>query len=179
MTLTERRLYWQRRGYTEENPPPTIELFFNTNDGHRMIAENIQAQLRRNLGLNVDLQNQEWKVYLETLKTDRFQMYRAGWIADYPDADNFATLLTGASENNHTFWDNDEYDRLVAQAASESDVARREALYKELHALVLREAAVLPIYIYSTNRLVSGRVEYYPFSNMQGYVPLKTVRLKK
>ena len=106
-------------GYSESNPPPRIEIFFNTNDSHRMIAENVQAQLRRNLGLDVVLQNQEWKVYLETLKTDNYGMYRMGWIADYPDANNFVDIFTSNSEQNRTRWSNTEYDQLVAQAAQE------------------------------------------------------------
>ncbi len=85
-------------------PFPTVSLMFNTNEGHKTLAENLQAQWQKTLGIPVEINNQEWKVYLKTLQTaDKdmsnapFHMYRLGWVADYPDPDNFVSIFTSYS----------------------------------------------------------------------------------
>src|SRR5690606_2189578 len=68
-----------------------ITLMFNTSSGHQKIAEAIQQMWKEYLGLDVKLANQEWKVYLETIRDPQAtpQIWRLGWCQDYPDANNF------------------------------------------------------------------------------------------
>jgi oligopeptide transport system substrate-binding protein len=68
-----------------------VTLMFNTSSGHQKIAEAIQQMWRDTLGVNVKLANQEWKVFLKTIRSkDTPQIWRSGWCLDYPDANNFA-----------------------------------------------------------------------------------------
>ncbi|MCB0412152.1 MAG: peptide ABC transporter substrate-binding protein, partial [Bdellovibrionales bacterium] len=120
-----------KAGYKDRSKFPTLSLGFNTLDQHQRIAENVQEQLKRNLGISTELSSEEWKTYLNTLRVNPPNIYRHGWVADYPDPDNFLNLFTSYSENNHTFWGNSEYDSLIEKAVSESDASKRIELYKQ------------------------------------------------
>ena len=154
-------------------------LGFNTNEDHQRVAENIQAQLKTNLGIQVELQNQEWKVYLKTVRTDAPHMYRMGWIADYPDPDNFLSLMTSYSENNYTNWGNEEFDTLVESGRSVLDKEKRREIYRRAQQILTQvEAPVVPIYNYVSFYLVSERVKNYPVNQMQRRV-YSNVEIKK
>ncbi|HET8761290.1 MAG TPA: peptide ABC transporter substrate-binding protein [Nitrospiria bacterium] len=134
---------------------PPIEYVFNTGPVNTLIAENLQAQWKRNLGVDVRLDNVEWKVYLKRLEQDAPGMFRLGWGADYPDPDNFLALFTKDSGNNHSRWANARYDALIAEASSESDPARRLVMYREAQRLLTEEdVPIIPLFTHVQNMLV-------------------------
>ncbi len=136
----------------------SITLAFNTSEDHKRIAENVQAQLKRNLGLKVELRNEEWKVYISRLQVDAPHIYRSGWSVDYPDPDNFLNLWTSYSENNNTNWGDEKYDKLIAQGAVEVHREERRRIYRQAQKYLMEEAVpILPIYISSANYLISSR----------------------
>lgn len=152
-------------GYEDPKKVPRITLAFNTNDNHRRIAENVQAQIKRNLGIEIEVKNEEWKVYLKTLQADPPQIFRMGWQADYPDPDNFINLMTSYSENNRTKWGNPEFDKLVEEGAGELDPAKRQELYvKAQKILIEQDTAVVPLFTGVSNTLLSKRVENFPYN---------------
>ncbi len=158
----------KKAGYSETKPVPKIEIEFNTNEDLQRVAENIQAQLKTNLGLNIEVKNQEWKSFLNELKTDAPQIYRFGWMGDYPDPDNFMNLMTSYSDNNHTKWKNKDYDHLVETAAGEGDPTKRKALYDEAQKiLVEKDVCVLPLYIGVSQYMIADRVSKYPQNVLQ------------
>jgi oligopeptide transport system substrate-binding protein len=166
------------KGYTDLSQFPRLEIKFNTNEDHQRIGENIQAQLKRNLGIGVELKNEEWKVFLKTLKTDPPQLFRFGWLADYPDPDNFMQVLTSYSENNNTRWKNKNYDDLVLKAAGLIDKEERRKMYAQAEAILVEEdVPAIPLYSSVSHLLVSERVENYPMSSMSQYI-YKAVRLR-
>jgi oligopeptide transport system substrate-binding protein len=139
-----------------------ITLMFNTSSGHQKIAEAIQQMWNTNLGLNVKIVNQEWAVYLETTKSkDTPQVFRMGWCLDYPDANNFDAEVTlpGGSMNptdasgapsGGFMWNNPTYNDLLAEAAVETDPAKRVDLYSQAEQiLVYEDAVMIPIYWYT------------------------------
>jgi len=93
-------------GYPDGKGLPEVTLMHNTSEGHAKIAEFAQQSWKENLGVDVKLANQEWKVYLQTLTEDSPQIWRLGWCADYPDENNWTLEvfhpLKGA---NRTKWD--------------------------------------------------------------------------
>ena len=93
-----------KAGYRDRVRFLRLKLSYNTNANHKMIAENVQVQLRKNLKIDIELDNQEWKTYLKKLSLEQTQIFRLGWLADYPDPDNFMNLMASFSENNHTGW---------------------------------------------------------------------------
>jgi oligopeptide transport system substrate-binding protein len=138
--------------YPDVSKMPPITLMVNQVEGHVKIAEAIVNMWKTNLGVDVQLQQQEWKVFLETLQTDAPQIYRLGWSQDYPDANNFLKeVFHSGSAQNNTGWTNPKFDELVDQAALETDEAKRRELYAQAEdILVKQDAAIIPLYWYTT-----------------------------
>ena len=136
-----------------------IRIVYNTDQTHKLVAEKIQQQWRTHLGVRVELQNREWKVFLKELVTAPPAVYRLGWGADFPDPDNFMNLFTSYSQNNHTGWSNPRYDALVQDAAREPDVARRQRLYDEAQRILCElDVPIVPFFVASLNLAVAPRV---------------------
>jgi oligopeptide transport system substrate-binding protein len=161
------KAYLKEAGFEDPKKFPKTAIGFNTNEDHKRIAENVQAQLKRNLGIEVELKNEEWKVYLSSLRVDPPNMYRMGWVADYPDPDNYMTLMTSYSENNRTGWKNKEYDSLVEAGAAELDPAKRREIYTKAHKILMEdEVPAMPFYTGIAQYLISGRVKNFPMNAM-------------
>ncbi len=159
--------YLKKAGYEDPRKLPRVVIGFNTNDNHKRIAENIQEQLKKYLGVSVELKNEEWKVYLSTLNVNAYPIFRLGWMADYPDPDNFMSLMLSYSENNRGKWANKNYDKLIETAVSEMDLQKRLALYNQAQKVMLEEgAAVIPIYSGVRNQLISKRLKDFPVNVM-------------
>lgn len=157
-------------GFKDRSKFPRVTLGFNTQDSHQRIAENVQAQLKKNLGIDVELANEEWKTFLQTLKTDPPSIFRMGWLADYPDPDNFLNLMTSFSDNNHTRWGNEKFDSLIQKAVSITDKAERLSLYKEAQEILTeKDAPVVPIFTMVSQHLISNRVKNYPVNPMRQF----------
>jgi oligopeptide transport system substrate-binding protein len=145
---------------------PTIEVHYNTSDAHKDIAIVIADAWAKNLGINVKLLNQEWKVYLDTQSSLGYDVSRSAWIGDYADANNFIDLFMTGGENNKTGWGNEEYDRLVRAGNNELDPQKRMALMAEAEAILMDEMPVLPLYYYVTQTTYSPRLGGY-FANVK------------
>ncbi len=162
-TLADAQRLLAEAGFPGGRGFPTAELMYNTSENHRQLAEAIQAMWRRNLGIEVTLVNQEWKVYLDSQVTLNYQLQRGGWIADYVDPHVFLEIWTTGNTNNNTGWSNAHYDRLCAQAIAAQDQATRYAIYQRMDAILVDELPVLPIYYYTRVHAISPRVKgYYP-----------------
>ena len=147
-------------GYPGGKGFPNITFMFDTRDDNKVIAERLQSMWKKNLGVDLRAQNEDWKVYLNRLKSEVPPMFRMGWGADYPDPDNFLNLFTSYSGNNHTKWKSKEYDSLIEKAAGESSLPKRLALYKKAQELLTeKDAVIIPLFIDSLNVLVSPSVK--------------------
>jgi oligopeptide transport system substrate-binding protein len=129
------------------SPKKDINLFFNNAPGHKEIATAVQAQWTQ-LGINSTLKQQEWAQYLEFLgppPNNAVDVYRLGWIYDFPDAINGLELWTCDSGNNNTNYCDKDFDALVAQAKEEPDETARFAIYKQLEEKLFGQDGALPI----------------------------------
>lgn len=154
---TARALY-RAAGYSED-APLELELRYNTQENHRKIAIAIAWMWKEALGVRTRLINEEFKVFLTTrrLKQDT-QVFRAGWIGDYNDAFTFAEILHSKHGLNDTGYASARYDRLLEQAAAEPEAAQRRAYLEAAEARMLSDMPVLPIYFYTSRRLVKPHV---------------------
>ncbi len=168
--------YLKDAGYDEINPFPKIQLSFNTLEDHKRIAENVQSQLKENLGIKVEIKNEEWKVYLQTVRVNPSHMYRMGWVADYPDPNNFFELLLSYSEQNHTGWKNKTFDKIIEDAVELVDnKPKRLELYLRAHQiLVNQDVPVFPVYTKVAHHLIANRVISFPINVMEEYKLKKT-----
>ena len=102
-------------------------------------------QAWENLGLRVEIQQTEYATFLQDVHENRFQMFQFGWIADYPDPQNFLDILFHSeSENNHTNYSNPEVDALLEQARVEPDQDTRYQLYNRIETMILADAPWVP-----------------------------------
>jgi oligopeptide transport system substrate-binding protein len=141
--LEARRLLAQA-GYGEggrELPP--IAIHYNTRESHRDVAEVIADSWRRNLGIRARLENQEWRVFMDTQRKIDYDVSRSSWIADTVDPYGFLEIFTTGNENNRTGWDDPRYDELVL---------------REAEGILLEELPILPIYAYASKNLVDPRL---------------------
>ena len=136
-------------GYPNGEGFPSLELLYNTTEGHRIIAEAIQQMWKKNLNINVTLQNQEWKVYLDRQRQMDYQISRAGWTGDYPDPNTFLDMWTSWSQQNQTGWSDTKYDALIRKAAITKDPGARLEVFQEAEEILMDQLPIIPIYIYT------------------------------
>ena len=103
-------------GYPHGAGFPKINIFINTSEAHRTIAEAIQQMWKSELGIQVGITNQEWKVYLDTITKHNFDVARLGWIGDLDPIGFLDTLRTG-SPDNISNWSNPQFDALMQHLA--------------------------------------------------------------
>ncbi len=146
-------------GYPDGKDFPKTELLYNTLESHKIIAEALQQMWKKNLGIDITLRNEEWKVYLDSKKRGNFDLFRYGWIADYVDPNAFLDMWLSYSGNNASGWKNPEYDALIAEAGRTLDTAARYKVFQKAEALLLEEMPVIPIYYYATGYLLRPSVK--------------------
>ena len=165
-------------GYPGGTGFPSVSVAYNTGQTNRLIAEFVQAQWKKNLNVEVELENLEWKVFLNLLKNDAPQIFRLGWGADFPDPDNFMNLFISESGNNRLRWSNLRYDALVAQGASERDLKKRQAIYDEAQAILTEtDVPMISLFISPQNLLVKPYVLGLQL-NVMDILYLKNIRLE-
>lgn len=155
---------------------PKLEILYNSNEGHRKIAEAIQQMWKRGLGIDVGLYNQEGKVWTDSMRALNYQIARFAWIGDYLDPSTFLDTMTSDSGNNQTGWKNAEYDRVIAAAHDTADRAKRYDYYQRAEEILAAECPVAPIYFYNRNNLRRPEVKGW-YGNLLDQHPLKGVYL--
>lgn len=164
-------------GYTNRNKFPKIKFLFPESGNNRIIAEILQSMWMENLGIEVEVQGLEWKIYLITLDIDRPHMFRAGWAADYPDPHNFMNIFTCNGGNNETGWCSSTYDKIINQASYETLNDVREKLYiKAQNELIFNENIIIPLFISNQIYLKNKRIKEINFSKM-GIINFKEIQL--
>jgi ABC-type oligopeptide transport system substrate-binding subunit len=99
------------------------------------------------LGVKVEIQQTEWATFLQDLHDRRYQMFRIGWGADYPDPENFLDILFHSeSDNNHSGYNNLEVDSLLERARVERNREARFALYNQAEQMILDDAPWIPLW---------------------------------
>ena len=149
-----RELYAQA-GYSAQRPLE-VELLYNTQSDHKIMAVAIAQMWKQVLGVRVRLINQEWKVFLQTRQEKRdTQVFRAGWIGDYGDPETFLSILASWHEMNDTGYASKVYDDALETAMTEPDAMRRMQLLRSAEQILLQDLPVIPLYFYSSKHLVS------------------------
>lgn len=150
--------YYQQAGYSKDKPLE-VELLYNTSENHKKIAIALAAMWKQALGAKITLRNEEWKVYLNSRSQRQFELIRSGWIGDFNDASNFLDLFrSDIGTMNPSAWKNKQYDSLMQQAQAQADASKRAELMQQAERILLDEAALISIYHYTTQHLVSNKI---------------------
>jgi oligopeptide transport system substrate-binding protein len=138
--------------------PLRVELRYNTSGVHRRTAVAVAAMWKQVLGVETELVNEEWKVFVNNRRLGVVtEVFRGGWIADYADPASFLDLFRAGSEMNFTFFANPGYDELLDQADASAG-ADRIGLLRRAETLLLQDMPAIPLYYYVSRHLVKPGV---------------------
>lgn len=161
-------------GYAGGAGLPPVSLSFNTSEGHKQVAEALQAMWQQELGITVELKNQEWKVFLANAEQMNFQLCRMGWVGDYADPYTFLELLTSDCGNNHSNWSSPAYDQLLEEANRQSEPEKRLDMLRQAEAMALEAQPLIPLYVYTRSQLIKPYVRGI-WGNHQDRHPWKSI----
>ena len=165
---------------------PTLTYLYNTSEGHKAIAEYLQSALA-SVGINMQLENQEWNTYLNTRKAGDYSVARNGWLSDYNDPISFLDMwITGSGNNDVQFGKGDHatvaaydmdltdlgydikvedgtwaetYDVIIPLIKTCTDTETRYALMHRAEDLLMSTGAIVPLYFYTDLYMIDDAVE--------------------
>jgi len=124
-------------------------VVYNTYEVHKAVAESFQRNMKDTLGMEVTINNMEWKTLLQRMREGDFQVGRGGWCADYPDPTSFLEVFHSGNENNYGGYNNPEYDALLSQIDRTADNDERNRLMAKAEGMLNRDLPIIPIYFYT------------------------------
>lgn len=174
---------------------PTLTYLYNTNEGHKAIGEYLQSAMA-NIGITMNLENQEWNTFLQTRKNGDFSVARNGWLADYNDPICFLDMWVTASGNNDVQFGKgahagvkaysldltkygydvkvengtwaETYDVLISTIKGCTDNEKRYEMMHLAEDMLMSTGCIVPLYFYTDIYMISKTVDGF-FSNPLGY----------
>ncbi|OPJ56543.1 peptide ABC transporter substrate-binding protein [Clostridium oryzae] len=131
-------------GYPNGKGLPTIEYSYNSDPVNKQVAQALQDMWKK-IGVNVKLNEVEWKVLLTNLKQGKFDISRDNWIGDYMDPMTFMQLVVSNDGNNDGKYKNSKYDKLIAAAKLEKDPAKRMQYIHQAEDILMGDVGVIPV----------------------------------
>lgn len=141
-----------------------VTILYNTNEVNKAIAESIQAMWKNTLNVNVELMNQETKVFYASRENGEYQVATANWIADFADPVNFLDVFT--AKDNDAQYHNEEYNAIMKAAHKEVDPARRLVLLHQAEKKLFDDCVIIPLYYTSQVIAVDPNFQGYFFTPM-------------
>ncbi|MFJ7638052.1 peptide ABC transporter substrate-binding protein [Peribacillus sp. NPDC097206] len=162
-----------KEGLAEEGMKkmPDFSILFNTLDAHKKIAEAVQEMWRKNLGVEVKLENAEFQVKLDREKAGDFQISRAGWVGDYVDPMTFMLWETDGAYNDAD-WSNKEYDKYLKESKTALKPEDRMPILHKAEKVLIDEMPIIPIYFYTKPYMVKSNVTgiYAPINEYPNFI---------
>jgi peptide/nickel transport system substrate-binding protein len=148
----------------------------STNASYVDIGEFLQREWQK-IGLDVQVDISPPSTLRQAISTGKVAFFRASWIADYPDAENYLSLFYSKNFSpngpNYTHFKNAEFDRLYEQAFKETDDEKRFVLYQKMDKIIIDQAPIIPLFYDKVARFTRKEVTGL------GINPLNLLSLKK
>jgi oligopeptide transport system substrate-binding protein len=135
-------------GYPDGQGLPALQILFNPESGHGDTMQAIQDMWKK-IGVNAELQSQEWKVFLKTRVDKKYEIARDGWNADYVDPMTFLDMFISVSAQNNCGYVNTKYDAVIDAAKKELDANKRYELLHQAEDMLMADMPVIPLYYYT------------------------------
>ena len=133
-------------------------ILYNTSEGHQMVAEMVQESWRQVLGVELDLQNQDWAVFQETRENGDYDIARGGWLTDFMDPAGLLAIFTSGNSYNDPGYANTNFDTLMTEAQETTDIATHfQKLYLAQDQL-MADLPIIPVYHYADVYLIRETV---------------------
>ena len=150
-------------GYGSDNPL-NVKLVYNTSESHKSVAIAISQMWKQTLGVETELSNQEWQVFLDARGNGDYEVARGGWCADYNEASTFLDLMQSESGYNDSKYVNAEVDALLAEAKTADNP---QANYDRVEEFIAQDTPIIPIYHYASVKMFDEALKGWPFENFQ------------
>ncbi|MBW4698456.1 MAG: peptide ABC transporter substrate-binding protein [Aphanocapsa lilacina HA4352-LM1] len=174
---TARRLLAEA-GYPGGKEFPVLTLYYNTQENHRTVAQAVQRMWKEQLGIRINLQNEEWQTFQARRERRDFDVARDSWVGDYIDPSTYLDLLSRDTLQNHPGWVDPKYTRLMSQANAEPDEQKRNRLLRAAEAYLIDQMPVIPVYFYALAYMKKPWVAgWYP--NLLDQHPFKYVSIDR
>ncbi len=155
--------------------PVTIDYVLPDWDKSKIIGNFIKDEVKRNLGIDINLQATDNQSYRAKLDLRAFPLFDASWTADYPDPDSFLSVFLSNSGNSRTTWKSENFDQMVQLGRQSKTPIEREGIYFKLQKLLLEdEVVILPLYYEPNFAWVRSRVKNFELNSMD-YLYLRNV----
>jgi oligopeptide transport system substrate-binding protein len=143
------RAWLAQAGYPNGQGFPRLSILFNASQAHSSIAVEIQAMWKRELGIEIELRQQEWATYLKALDNLDYDIARSSWVGDYLDPNTFLDCFVSGRGNNRTGWSHPAYDSLMTKANREKNSLARMSLMNQAEQILTeQESPIAPLYFY-------------------------------
>jgi oligopeptide transport system substrate-binding protein len=162
--------------FAGDKPPPGLRVLYNTNDAIRRITVAVTSMWRQTLGVDTELINHEFGVFLQTLRDPTaWDVARLSWRADFDDPYAFLEIFTTGSPNNFVGYADAVYDELLERSHREHDPARRFELLRQAEKRLLDAHAIAPVFFYVDRVLAKPWVDVGARATLK---PLPTADLR-
>ena len=152
--LRRARALYRDAGYSKDSPL-AINYTYDAGDIHEKVAVAVSSMWRESLGVEVTLEKREWQYFLQTRDNrEEWQVMRFAWFGDYNHASTFTNIFRSGEPQNLSAYANPEYDRLLAAASSETDLARSAAHMTRAESVLLADHPIAPLYFFVSKHLV-------------------------
>jgi len=169
------------RQYIEETGNNNPSIAIGTNSQYLDLCEFIQRELEK-IGIQVQIDVVPPSTLRQMKSSGELAIFRASWIADYPDAENYLSLFYSKNFTpngpNYAHFKNNIYDSLYVASLSLPNIEKRKLLYKKMDSIIIEEAPVVPLYYDMAVRFVSKKVSGLGI-NPQNFLVLKKVKKEK
>ena len=137
----------KQAGFADPSQFPTLHFRFSTQAANQARAEFIQAQLKQNLGINIELESMESKSYQAAYKVKDYDLAWTGWGADYPDPQDWLSGLFGCEASNNKYnYCNKQFDQTAAAGDVATDQSQRLKSYAQAQEMLIKDLPVAPLF---------------------------------
>ncbi len=141
------RALWEKGVQEIGGQAPKLTMLFSDDSSQRDMATYMQDQYKKNLGAELDVEVVTFDAALDRVDAEDYQInYAFGWIGDYDDPMTFLDLYLSDSPFNNSFFENEEYDRLIREAQTTSDLDLRMQNMLKAEQILIEEAGTVPVY---------------------------------
>ncbi len=145
--VSSARQFWEKGVEELGGQEPKLTMLFNDDTLQRDMATYMQDQYKKNLGADFEVEVVTFDAALDRVDAEDYQInYSFGWIADYNDPMTFMDLYLSDSPFNNSFFENEEYDRLIREAQTTSDLQKRMQNMLEAERILIEQAGTVPVY---------------------------------
>jgi oligopeptide transport system substrate-binding protein len=166
-------------GYPDGKGFPKLTLGFNEGELHQAIAEFVQKQWKKNLGIEVELKAEKWKDFLADRATHAFDLFRSDWVGDFADPLAFLEPWQSGSPDDVADYHNPDFDKLIAQLRTLPDGVQRLQTLSQAETLLIKDQATIPLFVRGSPQLIDLSKWDGWYNNTANVHPWKFIRLRQ